>query len=83
MQVTTEKYNPIPMLWKPPPPSLYESLVMSFTAIYKIYKDPLAVVNRLEIDRRSQEMSRAARIYRVRPDVYLCDPRLFEEGLVD
>ena len=80
MQVTTEKYNPIPMLWKPPPPSLYESLVMSFTAIYKIYIDPKAVIDRVE----SPEMyRRAKRIYRVRPDVYLCDPRLFVEGLVD
>jgi len=83
VQVTTEKYSPLPMLWKPPPPSLRAIGDTPIANIYKIYKDPLAVVDRLEIDRRSQEMSRAARIYRVRPDVYLCDPRLFEEGLVD
>jgi len=80
VQVTTEKYNPIPMLWKPPPPSLIHKVWPHIANIYKIYIDPKAVIDRVE----SPEMyRRAKRIYRVRPDVYLCDPRLFEEGLVD
>ena len=80
MQVTTEKYNPLPMLWKPPPPSLRAIGDTPIANIYKIYIDPKAVIDRVE----SPEMyRRAKRIYRVRPDVYLCDPRLFVEGLVD
>ena len=80
MQVTTEKYNPLPMLWKPPPPSPSPNMSNMFGDIYKIFIEPKAVIDRVE----SPEMyRRAKRIYRVRPDVYLCDPRLFVEGLVD
>ena len=51
-----------------------------FGDIYKIFIEPKAVIDRVE----SPEMyRRAKRIYRVRPDVYLCAPRLFVEGLVD
>ena len=83
MQVTTEKYNPIPMLWKPPPPSLYESLVMSFTAIYKIYIDLVAVRVPLDFLRRDNTRWRELKPLRGAANVYLRGPSPFEEGLVD
>jgi hypothetical protein len=59
MQVTTEKYNPLRALETPsgpPLPSLYESLVMSFRAIYKIYIDPVATGGSIEFLSGSYEM---------------------------
>ena len=83
MQVTTGKYNPLPMLWKPPPPSPSSILDKLLEAIYKINIYPVAARDSSNFSLDHYEMSGAARPYRVRPHVYLCDPRLFEEGLVD
>ena len=83
MQVTTEKYNPLPMLWKPPPPSPSSILDKLLEAIYKIFIDPVATTrDSIDILRRDNARWRELKPLRGAANVYLRGPSLFEEGLV-